>query len=181
MEELRLQERELIEGCLRHERVAQQALYQRYARAMYSTALRIVGDDGEAADVLQDAFVDVFVKLDTFRQESTIGAWIKRIVINKALNALRRKKQHWIVDDTEVPDVADEANASFPFTVEQVKKAMQSLPDGYRTVMSLFLLEDYSHQEIAESLGITVSTSKSQYHRAKERVRNYLETEFAIP
>ena len=179
MDDLKLQEHELIEGCLRHERVAQQALYHRYAQAMYNTALRIVGDRDEAADVLQEAFVDVFTKLHTFKRASTIGAWIKRIVVNKSLNVMRKKQRNWIMDGDQIPEQTDEVGTAFPYTVDQVKEAMEALPDGYRVVMSLFLLEEYSHQEIAENLGISVSTSKSQYHRAKEKVRHYLETEYA--
>lgn len=148
---------------------------------MYNVCLRMVKDDLDAEDVLQNAFVDIFSKIGDFRFESSIGAWIKRIVINNCINFLKRKrlqfesfedKYHHIQDDDGESDYSNTA-----LSVEQVKKALNVLPDGYRVVFSLYLFEGYDHQEIGEILGITEATSKSQYSRAKRKIKDILSTQ----
>lgn len=168
----------LIKRCRKGDREAQYALYQQYARPMLNVAHRIVNDAEEAADVVQEAFVDIFAKLDTFRGEATLGAWIKRIVVNKALNALRQHKR-WHPDTLgeQAEQLPEEESSSITWptlSVEEVKSAVHALPDGYRTVLTLFLFESYSHQDIADTLGISLSTSKSQYHRARLKLRDIL-------
>jgi len=145
---------------------------------MYNVGYRIVNNAEEAEDVLQDAFISAFNNLENYRGDSTFGAWLKRIVINKAINYLNKKKpermpedDRWDVVEEEPVDVLD----GFPFTVEKVRAAMERLPDGYRSVLSLYLLEGYDHGEIAEILGITESTSKSQFNRAKKKLKELLE------
>lgn len=164
---------DLIDRCLEGERSAQYALYKKYARAMYNVALRIVGDADDAQDVLQEAFVRAFDKLHTYSGVSTFGAWLKRIVINQALTLVKQRKGETPWDDTMPEPVAEEA-PSWPeehkYAVEQVKRAVKELPDGFRAVFSLYLMEGYDHREIAEILGITESTSKSQLNRAKKKV-----------
>lgn len=140
---------------------------------MYNTALRIVGDENEAEDVLQDAFVSAFQNLKSYREDASFGAWLKRIVINKALNQVQRIKKDLML----AQDIKEEANEFEPektepnYTVDQVKSAMNELPSGFRTVLSLYLFEGYDHKEISEILGITESTSKSQYKRAKDKLK----------
>jgi len=146
---------------------------------MYNVCLRIVKNELDAEDVLQNAFVDIFSKMDTFRFESTIGAWIKRIVVNHSINFLKQRRlqfetfedqyQNNFFDHHEDHDLSHIA-----LSVEQIKKALYTLPDGYRVVFSLYLLEGYDHQEIAEILGISEATSKSQYSRAKHRIRQII-------
>ncbi|MFK7904954.1 MAG: RNA polymerase sigma factor [Chitinophagales bacterium] len=173
--------KDIVERCQKGSRQAQQQLYQLYAKAMYNITLRIMGKPEDAEDVLQDAFIDVFTKINSFRGEAAIGAWIKRIVINKSLNAVKKKKL--IVTDIETVEresfVSDyepnlEASQKPTFTVKDIQEAIKGLPDGYRVVMSLFMFEGYSHQEIASELNISESTSKSQYSRAKKKVRGIL-------
>lgn len=175
--------KDIVAGCRQGNRRSQQQLYQLYAKAMFNIAHRILNTREEAEDILQDAFVDVFTKLDSFRGDSSIGAWIKRIVINKSINAVKKKRL--LTTDLEVvrggafrqaPDVFQEEESTFPYTVRQVQDAIERLPDGYRVVFSLYLFEGYSHKEIASELGISESTSKSQFSRAKRKVRQLVES-----
>lgn len=158
--------------CLRGDPVARRQLYERYSRGMYQICLRLMNNEHDAEDMLQDAFYQVFKSLDTYRGEATIGAWIKRIVVNKCLNQLKKKNQVFVhADDLECREEEAVDEERFTCTVDKVKKAINELPDGYRVVLSLYLFEDYSHRQIAEALGISESTAKTQYMRAKQRVR----------
>ena len=168
---------DLIDGCLAGNRQAQYALYKQYSRAMYNVALRIVGNEAEAEDALQEAFVRAFDKLHTYSGVSTFGAWLKRIVINQALGLVKARREELRWDETlaepaeEPPPWPDEEE----YTVQQVKLAVNALPDGFRMVFSLYLLEGYDHREIADILGISENTSKSQLNRAKKKVIELLE------
>ena len=151
-------------------------LYKLYSKGMYNVAYRIVGNEDDASDALQEAFISAFRNLDSYRADATFGAWIKRIVVNKSITALQRRKfepipenDRWDVAEEEVPMAyADE------LTVDRVKKGIEQLPDGYRSVLSLYLLEGYDHQEIGDIMGISESTSKSQLNRAKAKLRELL-------
>jgi RNA polymerase sigma-70 factor (ECF subfamily) len=130
----------------------------------------------EAEDMLQESFTEAFLKLDTFRYESTFGAWLKRITVNKCNNAVKKRKAE-LVPVEKIPDYAhDEDNGEeIPgLSVEKVQRAMQELPEGYRVVFSLYLLEGYDHGEISDILGITEATSKSQYSRAKQKMKEII-------
>ncbi|WP_345234084.1 RNA polymerase sigma factor [Olivibacter ginsenosidimutans] len=166
---------QLIADCKRGDRQAQFKLYKLYAKAMYNTALRIVSDADEAADVLQEAFVDAFKRLESFREESTFGLWMKQIVVNKSLSALRKRKVIFESIDDQNDRYADmsqdpEEENSLLFKVEQIKRAIDQLPDGYRIVLSLYLLEVYDHEEIAHILKISENTSRTQFLRAKRKL-----------
>ncbi|MCL4642307.1 MULTISPECIES: RNA polymerase sigma factor [Olivibacter] len=166
---------DLIADCKKGNRQAQFKLYKLYSKAMYNTALRIVIDADEAADVLQDAFIDAFKRLDSFRQESTFGLWMKQIVVNKSLSALR-KRTVVFESISDIDDVADEEieENNYSFQVEQVKEAINQLADGYRVVLSLYLLEGYDHEEIAHILKISENTSRTQFLRAKRKLLEIL-------
>jgi len=168
---------DLIARCKRGERRAQQSLYELYSKAMYNTALRILGNRDDASDILQDSFVDMFLKLDSFRMESSFGAWFKRIVVNKSLNHLRKSKTVF-QDADDLPDMALEetSEAPFEYDIGDVKKAVSKLPEGYRLVFDLYMFEDFSHKEIAREMGISEATSKSQLSRAKKKLRERLTT-----
>ena len=143
---------------------------------MYNVAVRIVNHDGEAEDVLQDAFLDAFQKIHDFRQTSTFGAWLKQIVVNRALNQLRNRKVQ-LVDIEEITDIEQEESydeEDINYDIQRVHHAIQQLPDGFRTVLCLYLLEGYDHEEIAEVMGIAESTSRTQYIRAKRRLLEIL-------
>jgi len=136
----------------------------------------------EAEDMLQEAFSEAFLKLDSFRYESSFGAWLKRIVINKCINEIKRRKAEVLYyDDLKQLD-KDDTDDDFvnyediKFDVQKVHKAIEQLPEGYRIVFSLYLLEGYDHTEIAQILGISESTSKSQYMRAKNKIKDLLKS-----
>lgn len=143
---------------------------------MYNTALRMVRHQNDAEDLLQSAFTEVFMKLDSFRNESTIGAWIKRIVINKCINFLKSNRLQFSELSEKLTEPAEEsAHENEPrFSVETINRAIGILPEGYRVVFSLYALEGYDHEEIGEILGISEQTSKSQFSRAKARLRETL-------
>ena len=167
---------ELIARCKAGDQEAHFQLYKLYSKAMYNVGLRITRSEEEAEDVLQEAFVNAFRNIDSYRGDATFGAWLKRIVVNKAINAVNRKKHDPMPDDQRW-DVAEEepvAEYGEGLTVDRVKRSIEELPDGYRTVLSLYLLEGYDHQEIAEIMGISESTSKSQLNRAKNKLRELL-------
>ena len=168
--------RDLIESCKQGNRKSHFELYRLYSRAMFNTCLRMVKNEADAEDILQSSFVDVFTKLHTFRFQSSIGAWIKRIIINNCINFLKRKRLSIVEMNTNVIHLtATEATEEFPTgKVDEVRAAMMALPTGYRLVTSLYLLEGYDHKEIAQILGITEATSKSQFSRAKKKLREML-------
>ena len=165
---LNMTENQLIEDCLKNDRVAQKALYERYSRAMYTVAYRITSDFDQANDVLQEAFVKVFQNLAGFRKESSLGAWIKTIVVRTALSKLRKKTPTSPLDEVRHDSQVDWGGH---LEAEYLEKAIKALPDGYRTVFVLIEVEGFSHKEVAELLGITVGTSKSQLFYAKKNLR----------
>lgn len=168
----------LVVRCREGDRKAYHQLYKLYSRAMYNVGYRIVNNADEAKDVLQDAFISAFNSLETYRGDAAFGAWLKRIVVNKAINLVRRRKFERMPEtagfDVKEEETVDELEG-YPFTVEKVRKAIEQLPDGYRVVLSMYLLEGYDHSEIGEILGITESTSKSQFNRSKKKLKEILE------
>ncbi len=164
---------DLVEACKRGDQKAQFELYRLYNAAMYNTTLRIVGDSDDAEDVMQEAFLKAFIKLDSYRGEVSIGAWLKRIVINKALDFLRLKKEKLSLEDAgEIGEIIDEPGDTgyVEYKAEEIKKAIYKLPEGYRIVLSLILLEGYDHEEVSGILNISNATSRTQYHRAKKKL-----------
>jgi RNA polymerase sigma-70 factor (ECF subfamily) len=168
--------RDIIEDCKLGNRRAQFDLYRLYSQAMYNICLRMVNDDMDAEDLLQQSFVDVFTKMDTFRYESSIGAWIKRIVVNNCINFLKKRRLnleslddrfHHVPEDGPVEEVK--------LNVGTINQAMKELPDGYRVVFSLYMFEGYDHKEIGDILNITEATSKSQFSRAKKKLKELLD------
>lgn len=169
----------VIEACKKGNRLAQYTLYNQYSKAMYNLAYRMMNNKEDAEDMLQDAFTDAFTRLDTFRYESTFGAWLKTILINKCINQLKRKKVEMVTEVIpENPgENSDEGEFPFPGDIQKVFRAIEKLPDGYRIVFTLYLLEGYDHSEIGDILGIAESTSKTQYHRAKIKLKKILAEE----
>ena len=162
-----LSENELIEGCRDGSRAFQKALYDRYCRKMLVVCLRYSKTTAEAEDIVQEGFVKVFQGIKDFRQESKLETWITRIMVNTALNAQRKKLYLYpMVDVTELVLPEEEVSLS-GLNVSQLLEMIQSLPQGCQIVFNLFAIEGYSHKEIAEMLGISEGTSKSQFARAK--------------
>ena len=166
----------LVEQCLNGQQQAQQDLYQKYVQAMYNVAVRMVNHSEDAEDIIQEVFVKVFRNLHTFQGESTLGAWIKRITVNTTLNFIRKEKRNKEVDlaeGTDIPEIIEEIDAA-KYSMAQIHHAIKQLPERCRVVLSLFLIEGYQHQEIAAILGITVSTSKTQYRRGRQLLQEIL-------
>ena len=170
--------REIIELCIAGNVKAQYELYTLYSRAMFGICMRMLNQREESEDMLQEAFTEIFDKLGTFRFESSFGSWAKRIVVNKCLNHLRRKKPD-IRFESEIKDspVTEEGPdfSELKLQVEKIKTAITKLPDGFRVIFSLFALEGYDHEEISTILGISVSTSKTQYMRAKIKLKDLIQ------
>lgn len=169
---------DLVTHCQEGSREAHYEIYRRYSRAMLNTAYRITRDKDDAEDVLQEAFVSAFQNLENLREADGFGAWLKRIVINKAINLLKKRRWEEELPDNEDFDVEEEADdmEESDLDVRRIRSALMNLPDGYRTVLSLYLLEGYDHQEIAGILGISESTSKSQLNRSKKKLKELLKS-----
>ena len=165
---------ELIKRCKQGDNRSFAEVYQKYAKAMFNTSLRIVNNSGDAEDVLQESFVDAFASLDSFQFKSTFGAWLKKIVINKSINHLRKKKMDLIdIEKTVVINLPQEETLDeneIQLKVAEIKQAVKLLPNGYRTVLSLYLFEGYDHEEIAEILHVSHATVRTQYMRAKQKL-----------
>ncbi len=166
---------DLLDGCKTGDQKAQFQIYKLYYKAMYNTSLRIVNNSMEAEDIMQESFLSAFEKIDTYSGTVSFGAWLKRIVINRSLDALGKKKavfedieSHFGIMDSSPED--HDRNEEVDVKVEEIKEAIEKLPDGYRIILSLYLLEGYDHDEIAEILNITSSTSRSQLSRAKQKL-----------
>lgn len=169
--------KEIIEQSKRGSSKAQYQLYQLYAKAMYNTSYRMMNGQADAEDMLQEAFTEAFNKLETFRYESTFGAWLKRIVVNRCINEIKRRKADLQLFDnmSKFNDLEDVEDVNAELKVADIKKAMQELPEGSRVIFSLYLLEGYDHREIAQILNVSESNSKSQYMRARKRIKEILE------
>jgi len=169
--------RDVVESCKLGDVRAQYQLYSLYSKAMYNICYRLTGHREEAEDMLQESFSYAFSRLGSFRFESTFGAWLKRIVVNTCINHLKKRKVELVYPESQTDPVPEEESVDYEeirFRVQEVMKAVEQLPEGYRVVFSLYLLEGYDHGEIAGILGISESTSKSQYLRAKLKIKEIL-------
>lgn len=174
-----LPHQDLVERCKQGDASGFRKLYELYSKAMFNTSYRIVNNQTEAEDVLQEAFIDAFRHIDSFSNRSSFGAWLKQIVINKSINVLRKKRLETVdIEKVWLSDIPEESvvdEKEIELKVEEVKKAIQLLPDGYRTVLSLYLLEGYDHEEIAQIMNLAESTTRTQYMRAKQKLIQILQ------
>jgi RNA polymerase sigma factor (sigma-70 family) len=167
----------LVLECVKGNIRAQRELFDKFARKMMAVCLRYTKNTDQAEDVLQDGFVKVFLKLKDFKSEGSLEGWIRRIMVNTALDELRKNTKN--LGNVSLHDV-DYKVESNNFVLENLAaedliKLVQSMPDGYKVVFNMFAIEGYSHAEIAESLGISENTSKSQYSRARAYLRERIE------
>jgi RNA polymerase sigma-70 factor (ECF subfamily) len=172
--------KDIIERSRKGNRQAQYQLYRMYAKAMFNICYRFMNDREEAEDMLQESFTEAFRRLESFRSESTFGAWLKRIVVNRCINEIKRKKaQLEFFEDMSPFEEQEDRPSEYEtgLSVEKIRKAMEDLPKGSRMIFSLYLLEGYDHQEISEILNISESNSKTQYMRAKQRIKEILKTQ----
>lgn len=170
-------EQQLIIGCKANERRAQRAVYNRYSPVMLAVARRYTARDADAEDVLISAFFKVFDKIGTFTDSGSFEGWIRRIVVNEALMLLRKKhalKQASEIEDVNPTSFSVPAEAASRLAEADIMNLLDRMPVGYRTVFNLYVVEGYKHREIAEMLGISINTSKSQLILAKKRMREQL-------
>jgi len=164
---------DLIDACRQGNAKAQFEIYKLYYKAMYNSCLRILNNTQEAEDVMQEAFLSAFDKINSYKGEVSFGAWLKRIVVNKALDYLKKNKIDCLPIDDKIHQLSEEEIENNEFTtnnIDLIKQTMEQLPSGYRIVLNLYLIEAYDHEEIAEILNISASTSRSQYNRAKKKL-----------
>ena len=169
----------LVDEARQGDQKAMFRLYKMYLPAMYNTCIRILVNKDDAQDIIQESFISAFTGLDGFRGEATFGAWLKRIVVNKSINHLRNNKTVFIdLENINVEDTDSENDDLPDIPAEVIHNSIKSLPDKARVVLNLYLLEGYLHREIALMLGISESTSRTQYRRAKKLLKDTLLNEY---
>lgn len=169
--------RDIVELSKAGNRKAQYQLYRLYSKAMLNICYRMLNSMEEAEDLLQESFAEAFKKLESFRFESSFGAWLKRIVVNRCINHLKKRRAELYYTDNLPENPSNQVEIDDDHThmeVMKIKKAMEQLPDGYRVIFSLYLIEGYDHAEIAQIMGISESTSKSQFSRAKQKIKEII-------
>jgi RNA polymerase sigma factor (sigma-70 family) len=167
---------DILKGCRAGKRESQQALYEQYSDVMFGICLRYIESSDDAEDVLMESFYKIFQKISDYREEGSFEGWMKRIVVNDCLMFLRKRKNTFLTVELgtyEIPDASEE-DVDVPFSFEDINRLLDKLPTGYRTVFNLYVFEDLKHREIAELLGISIHTSKSQYILAKNRIISML-------
>lgn len=166
----------LVDKCVAGDPKGQQLLFDRFSPLMMGVVLRYVNDREKANDVLQDAFIKVFKNIKRYKKEGSLEGWIRRIVVNTALDQIRKNKKyqkHIEVDDISI-NLSKPSEAEEQLEAESLMYIIKQLPEGFKLVFNMYAIEGYSHKEIADKLGISESTSKSQYSRAKSTLRKLL-------
>jgi RNA polymerase sigma factor (sigma-70 family) len=176
----------LIDGCLKGDRRSQQAVHKMFYGKMKAVCMRYTRDSDQAMDVLQEGFLKVFNNLEKYTGVGTFEGWMRRIMVNLSIDRFRRLKhdlvllgeqndiENWAGETDDETDDSEEGEEIYDITPEQIIDAMQQLTPAYRTVFNLYVYEDYTHQDIAEALGISVGTSKSNYAKAKKNMKKLL-------
>ncbi len=165
---------EIIDQCKEGSQKAQFQLYKLYYKPMFSVCMRLMNNETEAEDVMQEAFLNAFKKIDTYKGEVSFGAWLKKIVVNRSLDYLKKRKVKFEEINEKTNKFIDHQMETKEVNMKVIKDAIQKLPDGYRVVLSLYLIEGYDHEEISEILGISNSNSRTQFLRAKNKLREIL-------
>jgi RNA polymerase sigma factor (sigma-70 family) len=181
-----ISESDLLEGCRRGDRKMQKELYDRYAPKMYGVCLRYAANAEEAEDILQEGFIKIFNKIDSYRGDGSFEGWIRRIFVNTAIEHFRKKIYLQPITDTEENAVEGKYLSVLDSLAEKdIIQLVQQLSPGYRTVFNMYVVEGYSHKQIAEILGISEGTSKSQLSRAKlilqDLVKTFIERRKQVP
>ncbi len=168
---------ELAEQCILGNRKAEKLLYERFSGQMFAICRRYLPNQQESEDVFHESMILVFSKLKSWRQEGPLGGWIRRITVNQCINHLNKNKKMWTAEYSDLSNVKDATidNVLNPLNTAEILKCIAELPLGYRTVFNLFAIEGYSHQEIAQQLGISESTSKTQFLKSKLRLQQKIE------
>ena len=165
-----ISEAEIISGCIKGDKKAQKALYDKYSAKMLGVCIRYFRSVDEAEDALQEGFIRVFKNIDKFRNEGSFDGWIRRIIVNTALNFYKSNLKHYYaVDYAEIEESLEDDKLNFDnLSVEYLLKMIQLLPEGYRLIFNMYEIEGYTHKEISEMLGISINTSKSQLMKSKK-------------
>jgi RNA polymerase sigma factor (sigma-70 family) len=169
--------KDIIDGCIRGERVAQDALYRKFSSLLFGICLRYAGNRMEAQDVLQEVFVKVYHNIASYNHEGSFEGWLRRIAVNTSITNYRKNLKHAFQKDVDDLMKTAEEPASFEdleFTAEEMMQCIERLPVGYKTVFNLYVIEGFMHKEISDMLGIDVNTSKSQLSRAKSHLQREL-------
>ena len=169
---------QIINGCARHDRRSQQALYNRYSRFLLGICLRYATDRAEAEDILQEVFLKIYFNIKDYSGTGSFTGWLRKVAVNTAINHYHKNLKYRYHDNIEEYITVETGVSSFEedyFTADELYKTLNDLPAGYRMVFNLYAVEGYKHKEIAEMLNIDVNTSKSQYSRAKAVIREELE------
>ena len=169
---------EIIKGCARHDRRAQQMLYDKYSRFLLGVCMRYATDRSEAEDILQDSFLKIYFSIGDFSGTGSFAGWLRKVAVNTAITHYHKNLKHRYHIEIEEYVSVETGTSSFEedmFSSEELFKVLNELPAGYRMVFNLYAVEGYKHKEIAEMLGIDTNTSKSQYSRAKAVLRDKLE------
>ncbi|TVR90048.1 MAG: RNA polymerase sigma factor [Saprospirales bacterium] len=163
---------QIISSCKEGDERGQKLLYDKYKDALFNLAYRITGSETEAEHILQDSFMDIFKSIDRFRAESGIYSWMRSIVVRKSTHFTRTNKWKW----TSYEESAGENGVIPPPSTDgsELMETLQQLPKGFRTILILYYMENYSHEQISNELGINIGTSKSQLHRAKKRLKELI-------
>ncbi|MFM9837974.1 MAG: RNA polymerase sigma factor [Cyclobacteriaceae bacterium] len=171
----RAKENDWIEGCKRQKRDAQQSLYEFYSGKMYTLCCRYIKNKMEAEDVLVVAFTKIFERIDQYKGEGSFEGWIRKVMVNESLGYLRKNKNMYLETDIEAADrEPNYEKLDSQLEADDLMKMIEALPTGYRIVFNLFAVDGYSHQEIADQLGISENTSKSQLSRARALLQKRL-------
>ena len=167
---------DLVAQCKANDRRAQMKLYKQYCDGMFCVAMRFLKNEDDAEDVLQEAFIKAFEKIHQFKGEVTFGAWLKKIVVNRSIDFLKAKKEQLVALDETYMQIKDDEDWTVEdgVTLEEVKNAMEQLPETYRTVVQLYLMEGYDHDEISQILGITGSSCRTRLMRGKAYLKEIL-------
>jgi RNA polymerase sigma factor (sigma-70 family) len=168
---------DLIEQCKNGSVKAEYEIYKLYSKAMYNTCMRLLNNREDAEDILQEVFIYAFNKLKNFRFEASFGSWLKQITVNSCINKLKKKSVLLTYpDDFNAIETGfeNENDIQIEYEAKKILRAAEKLPEGFRVVFSLYLLEGYDHAEISQILGIAESTSKTQYMRAKLKIKELL-------
>lgn len=168
---------ELIDRCRFGDQKAQFELYRLFYKGMYNVCLRIIGNPDDAEDAMQEAFLNAFKKIDTYQGKVSFGAWLKRIVINRSLDYLKKRRVKFEEVNERSAGVEEDDIGYKEVDMDRIRNAIQSLPDGYRVVLSLHLIEGYDHEEISQILRISNSACRTQYMRAKNKLKEILKNQ----
>ena len=181
-----LDDNQIIRGCRKHKRTAQEALYEKYAPVLRGICLRYSRNKTEAEDLLQDGFIKIFLNINKFSGKGSFGGWLKRIMVNTAITQFKKNKYHYNIDEINELEFADNKEddneqkdiksiiLNGDLSKEDLLNVVNKLPEGFKMVFNLYVIENYSHKEIAKTLKISVNTSKSQLSRARKLIQKKL-------